>query len=64
MTEADAIVYVVDDDAAMRQSLQNLIGSVAALALPSLEHVGPKMAYVLPSSQLGDVTQIESVNAR
>jgi len=28
MTEADAIVYVVDDDAAMRQSLQNLIGSV------------------------------------
>jgi FixJ family two-component response regulator len=28
MTEADAIVYVVDDDPAMRQSLQNLIGSV------------------------------------
>jgi RNA polymerase sigma factor (sigma-70 family) len=28
MTEADAIVFVVDDDGAMRQSLKNLIGSV------------------------------------
>src|SRR5262245_56150855 len=28
MTEADAIVFVVDDDEPMRQSLQNLIGSV------------------------------------
>jgi len=28
MTEADAIVFVVDDDERMRQSLQNLIGSV------------------------------------
>ena len=28
MTEADAIVFVVDDDEPMRKSLQNLIGSV------------------------------------
>ena len=28
MTEADAIVFVVDDDEGMRQSLKNLIGSV------------------------------------
>jgi RNA polymerase sigma factor (sigma-70 family) len=28
MTEAEAIVFVVDDDAPMRKSLQNLIGSV------------------------------------
>ena len=28
MTEAEAIVFVVDDDAPMRRSLQNLIGSV------------------------------------
>src|SRR6266446_3126897 len=28
MTEAEAIVFVVDDDEGMRQSLQNLIGSV------------------------------------
>ena len=28
MTEADAIVFVVDDDAAMRESLKNLIRSV------------------------------------
>jgi FixJ family two-component response regulator len=28
MTEADAIVFVVDDDASMRQSLKNLVGSV------------------------------------
>jgi FixJ family two-component response regulator len=28
MTEVDAIVFVVDDDEPMRQSLQNLIGSV------------------------------------
>ena len=28
MTEAEAIVFVVDDDESMRQSLQNLIGSV------------------------------------
>ena len=28
MTEAEAIVFVVDDDEPMRQSLQNLIGSV------------------------------------
>jgi FixJ family two-component response regulator len=28
MTEADAIVFVVDDDASARQSLKNLIGSV------------------------------------
>ena len=28
MTKADAIVFVVDDDEGMRQSLKNLIGSV------------------------------------
>jgi FixJ family two-component response regulator len=28
MTEADAIVFVVDDDEGMRQSLKNLVGSV------------------------------------
>ena len=28
MTEADAIVFVVDDDASVRQSLKNLVGSV------------------------------------
>jgi len=28
MTEAEAMVFVVDDDEGIRQSLQNLIGSV------------------------------------
>ena len=28
MTEADAIVFVVDDDESVRQSLKNLVGSV------------------------------------
>ena len=28
MTEADAVVFVVDDDASMRESLKNLIRSV------------------------------------
>jgi hypothetical protein len=28
MTEADALLFVVDDDESVRQSLKNLIGSV------------------------------------
>ena len=28
MTEAEAMIFVVDDDEPMRQSLQNLLGSV------------------------------------
>jgi len=32
MTEADAVVFVVDDDAPVRESLKNLIGSVGLRA--------------------------------
>ena len=48
MTETDAMVFVVDDDAPMRESLKNLIRSVRALRLGSgvLAEQAPRRAQL------------------
>lgn len=57
MTQADAIVFVVDDDAGVRRSLQNLIGSVGLRVetfASAQEFLGSKLVNV-PSCLVLDV---------